>query len=504
MQSSQAINYSCTCSMCKVSERVLPITLMVLGIIITLSGFLAVYHMVGVIPSIYYLIIPTVLSLSGGALFLAGVIKSIEFYQKKMQNAFFTEREGALITKRRIPTPTSSQDWTTSLSENGSQVSLKEKSDLDPEKKGSLDPQTLKSKLDPEKKGSLDPQTLKSKLDLEKKGSLDPQKQESKLDPLPQGQSDKTVLNQELIAALNKNDRAEIIECIDQGADVNTTNDQGESVLFWALDRGDCLGGTGGLVGVILEKGANPHSKNKLGESAIAKAREKKLPEIVRILVEKGVDVNTTDADGITLLLWAINQDYFRGDDLGLVNYLLQKNADPNKQDRFENAPLKAAVMKNVPSLIQAMIQGGAVVDIPMDESKTFLLLWAIKQGYYDGKDFGAVGALINGGANVLQGNTLGETPLSVAMGKNQPDLVHKLVEFGANPNSTDDSNSNVILWALQKGHYKGDNFGLVGYLLERGANPSRENNAGMSALTYAESKRLDSTLIAKLQQPIK
>ncbi len=84
-------------------------------------------------------------------------------------------------------------------------------------------------------------------------------------------------------------------------------------------------------------------------------AVEKNESEVVFSLLKRGMDVNTTDPAGNTLLMIAT-----RNGNLDLVRFLLSNKAGVNRRNRFgDTASLLAAVKGNLPALQLLHASGG-------------------------------------------------------------------------------------------------------------------------------------------------
>lgn len=69
-------------------------------------------------------------------------------------------------------------------------------------------------------------------------------------------------------------------------------------------------GGNAEKVKLLLEKGADVDAKDNSGNTALIYAAVNGHIETVKILVEKGADVNAEDKDGLTALFWAYKKGY--------------------------------------------------------------------------------------------------------------------------------------------------------------------------------------------------
>ena len=72
---------------------------------------------------------------------------------------------------------------------------------------------------------------------------------------------------------------------IEKGADLNAKDqDYGDTPLIWAINE-NC---TNAAI-LLIDSGANLNATNKFGQTALGKAKGKKLDEIVKALTAKGV-----------------------------------------------------------------------------------------------------------------------------------------------------------------------------------------------------------------------
>jgi ankyrin repeat protein len=84
------------------------------------------------------------------------------------------------------------------------------------------------------------------------------------------------------------------------------------------------------MVRLLLEKGADVNAQNKSGESLLIwMCRDDADPEDIRFLLSRGADVKVADREGITPLMYAAGSG--RGE---TVRLLLEKGADPNAVSR--------------------------------------------------------------------------------------------------------------------------------------------------------------------------
>lgn len=110
------------------------------------------------------------------------------------------------------------------------------------------------------------------------------------------------------------------------------------------------------FVSHLLSLGASANVYSEYGFTPLLLACKHQHKEVVRLLVEKGKSqVDCTDSDGRTPLFYAISQL-----DIGLVNYLLEKGANPNFRDILGNTPLIHALMVNFKEAVSVLLSFGA------------------------------------------------------------------------------------------------------------------------------------------------
>ncbi|OII72210.1 ANK repeat-containing protein [Cryptosporidium ubiquitum] len=110
------------------------------------------------------------------------------------------------------------------------------------------------------------------------------------------------------------------------------------------------------FVSHLLSLGASADVYSDYGFTPLLLACKYKHKEVVRLLIEKGKSqLDCTDSDGRTPLFYAISQL-----DIGLVNYLLEKGANPNFRDILGNTPLIHALMVNFKEAVSSLLSFGA------------------------------------------------------------------------------------------------------------------------------------------------
>ena len=181
----------------------------------------------------------------------------------------------------------------------------------------------------------------------------------------------------------------EIIEVLLRaGADTAMTDKN--LPLAWAAMAGEIA-----MVDLLIKHGTGFELK-ELGETVLTVAARDGSAELVKLLIDRGVDVEGKDKDGRTTLSLAHME--------GIFKILLDAGANVNSEDNSGRSPL----------------------------------CWAT--------DLGVVKIFLNAKANVNSGQDTGRTPLIVAVKQREVEKVQLLLENGANINSRDICRSEAAL----------------------------------------------------------
>jgi ankyrin repeat protein len=142
----------------------------------------------------------------------------------------------------------------------------------------------------------------------------------------------------------------------------------------------------------------------------------------VRALLSQKSDVNATQADGSTALLWAAHSD-----DAETVELLLAAGANPKAANRYGITPLSEACVNGNPVIIEKLLKAGADPNAPHAEGETPLMT-AARTGNPE-----AVRMLLDHGAKVNPAEAWrGQTALMWAAAENHPEVIKLLIARGA------------------------------------------------------------------------
>ncbi len=207
---------------------------------------------------------------------------------------------------------------------------------------------------------------------------------------------------------------------IDHGADVNRTNDQNMSPLFLAYGQGDTI-----IVKVLLEKGADINGKNGISDWTLAYVvMDKSDTAMMMYLIDRELDVNLKVVnDGTTALEKAVEMNL-----LTVARKLIEKGANVNKSS-LSGTPLSAACTAGHLEMAKMLIDHGADIKIKIWPGTPILHVASA------GGKAEIVKLLIARGADVSEWYG-GATPLHRAVRKAHMGTVRALVECQADINA--------------------------------------------------------------------
>ena len=216
-----------------------------------------------------------------------------------------------------------------------------------------------------------------------------------------------------------------------------------------------------------------------VGGSALAQAREPELitavkagdREVVRALLEQGVDVNAPQGDGATALHWAAHRD-----DRETAELLIRADADVNAADDHGVTPLSLACLNGSAAMVETLLQAGANPNAARTSGETPLMT-ASRVGNVD-----VVRSLLARGADVTAREaSRGQTALMLAVAENHTVVARVLVESGAGATARSENGFAPLLFAAQQG-----NLEIARLLLAAGADVNESAPDGIAGDTNA------------------
>ncbi len=227
------------------------------------------------------------------------------------------------------------------------------------------------------------------------------------------------------------------------GADLRVVNAEGHTLLHWA-DSPE-------IMRFLLEKGLDVHARDLNGNTPLHTLMSDYItmdhcsygrpanPPCVRVLLEAGADVNAKNKDGRAPL----HMSGHRGD-ARVMALLLAAGADVNARDVEGNTPLLLVARDLM--MYQLLLKAGANIHAKDHAGNTFL--HKVVQGFYwyHDEDYSEIKMAIAHGLDVNAINGKMETPLHLCA--THEEIVKILMAAGADPHRKDIDGRD----ALQKG----------------------------------------------------
>lgn len=156
-------------------------------------------------------------------------------------------------------------------------------------------------------------------------------------------------------------------------------------------------------------------------------------------LIKRGVDINTVDRDGNTLLFQAVRRDV-----PGLVDYLVQHRARLNVRNRNGETALSIAAFLGRSMYVQRLVEAGADVNIYGWSP----LAYAAYNGHAEIADY-----LLKHGAQIDAKTENGSSALFFAARFGHIEVVKLLLKNEADPTIANENEETAVDWALKSGN---------------------------------------------------
>ena len=158
------------------------------------------------------------------------------------------------------------------------------------------------------------------------------------------GGSDGSDYDGDLIRAVMNNNLDEVLEALNNGADASAINMMtGQSALIYAANNGNAP-----IVNLLLENGANVNDQDDEGNTPLMIASERGHQETVKLLIESGANMNAQDEYKRTALMRASEDGRSN-----VVTTLLKKGADVNAKDKWNKTALMKASLNEHDDIVK-------------------------------------------------------------------------------------------------------------------------------------------------------
>jgi ankyrin repeat protein len=273
--------------------------------------------------------------------------------------------------------------------------------------------------------------------------------------------------DRELVAdAAERRDLETLQALVKQGADPNAAQPDGATALHWAVHWDDqqavdilvragakpdavndlgvfplslaCANGSGAMAKRLLAAGASVRTTLPGGESPLMTCARTGAADAVRLLAERGADVNARESHrGQTALMWAAGARQ-----LDAVKVLVARGADVNAASTAGFTPLMFAAREGDPEAAGLLLTAGAKIEATTPAGESALLVAAASVSGVTARDYRVIPEpsgheavamlLVDRGANVNQADTFGMTALHHAVETGKKDLLKTLIAHRA------------------------------------------------------------------------
>lgn len=236
----------------------------------------------------------------------------------------------------------------------------------------------------------------------------------------------------------------------------------------------------------------------------LADAAEARAWHLLTKLLSQDMNVDQSQADGMTALHWAVYHNNSEA-----VKELLRRKANVNAATRYQVTPLAIACTQLQPSSLPQLLEAGADVEFQSPGGETPLmiasrtgsaesvkqllaykathqatdrndqtaLMWAASAGNVD-----VIDTLIQAGVDLNETTSMGLTAMMFAARDGRIEVVKRLIVAGVDVNAVVDSTkkgervardkTSALIFAVESGHYE-----LAMELISAGADPNDQRN---------------------------
>ena len=269
-----------------------------------------------------------------------------------------------------------------------------------------------------------------------------------------------------LFDAIRKKDRDAVRELIREGVDLD---DKRGSLFALACQIGDVA-----IVSMLLDAGALIDDDASDWALPLHQAVEHKRTDVVRLLLQRGANVNRRDSSRLTPLFYACDAE--------TIAALVSAGADLLARDDsgYRATALHFAAYNGDVKIVELLMSAGCDVSALTSKGEP-PLTWA-----WDDK---IARAFVSGGADVDGGPNCSRSPLISQFVHNRLDAARFLLVCGASPNTIDENGTALIERSFYG--YNGENIACMLYAAGAERRTSRFDPAQLSEKIAAEKKAM-------------
>lgn len=325
----------------------------------------------------------------------------------------------------------------------------------------------------------------------------------------------KALTHEEFLELCRTGSLDEILDALnDSELDVNSLDNDGRNALMFA-----CMGNNADVIRALIEKTNDINAQDKQGNTALMFACDSNDADAVNALLDSGADINIENQNGFAAMIFAMDNNSLK--DTEIISRLTPEQSEPIDEPAHEQpeptdepAHEQPEPTSEQPELTdESMHKQPESIDEPMheqpeptteqpkptDEPAHEQPEPTTEQPKLTDEEFielcgkgtaEEITNAINKGANVRAENSKGQTALMLAAQNNTPEIISLLLDLGAAINHVDSLGNTALTLAFMNENNAEENMNM---LLDYGADPDIQNNAGYNALmTAAKTKGID------------
>lgn len=270
-----------------------------------------------------------------------------------------------------------------------------------------------------------------------------------------------------ILAIKYKCDNDMILKLIENGADINGKDENGKTVLMYAIIYND------DVVNVLIRKGVNMDAQDIHGCTSLMYAfMSDTRNQIMRLLIDSGANTSIQNKQGKTVLMYSI---YYNNKDI--LNVLILKKDDIDIQDEQGNTALMIAFINFKIDMAKVLILNGADTMTKRNNEGNTAFMLAVR--IVDNENIFDV--LLEKSKQIIDfQNEDGQTLLMAAVEINKMTLVKAIIKRGANLNLRDNDGRTALYIAIMTKRIE-----IAKILILNGADINIPDKNGKTILRY-------------------
>ncbi|OQR81492.1 ankyrin 2,3/unc44, partial [Thraustotheca clavata] len=266
--------------------------------------------------------------------------------------------------------------------------------------------------------------------------------------------------DKQLLHASKSSQVHEVKRLLQEGANVNYYDNDGETPLHAAASKGRCAVAT-----ILLKAGALIDAQTNTGATPLHKATYGGHDSMIELLLQAGASVDLKNISGWTSLHLAADKGR-----VSSLQLLMNAGASVDTITNTGSLPLHYAAEKGHHDALNLLLKSSTSIDLENEYSRT-PLHYAAWGGHKQ-----VVTLLVEAGASINPSDKDGWTPLHLAASKGLDQVVKLLVASGASMNSKDKNGQTPKQIALKYG--KNSSATLLNLLSNQDTLPRKSTNA--------------------------